>query len=188
MPDGRDHDDGSGTTAVVAMVRGNQLYCANAGDSRATICRKGRGEAVTKDHKPEDAEEKARVERAGGKVEWDRVVARDGKNMLACARSIGDSKYKVCAHAAFAATGRRSSASRGSKRSTQACLHEYVTHRGTRALVLFLQVPPPEGDWSEGPICVTPDVFQITLTPDDAFLVMARYHRDCASLVGGATR
>jgi len=124
----RDHDDGSGTTAVVAMVRGNQLYCANAGDSRATICRKGRGEAVTKDHKPEDAEEKARVERAGGKVEWDRVVARDGKNMLACARSIGDSKYKV---------------------------------------------PPPEGDWSEGPICVTPDVFQITLTPDDAFLVMA---------------
>lgn len=91
----RDHDDESGTTAVVAVLRGDQLYCANAGDSRATICRNGEGKNVTKDHKPNDPEEEARVKAAGGSVVWDRVVAEDGKNMLACARSIGDSKYKV---------------------------------------------------------------------------------------------
>lgn len=70
----RDHDDESGSTAVVAMLRGNQLYVANAGDSRATICRKGEGVAVTKDHKPDDPEEEKRVIKAGGKVMEDRVM------------------------------------------------------------------------------------------------------------------
>ncbi|KAL3905300.1 MAG: hypothetical protein SGPRY_010961, partial [Prymnesium sp.] len=124
----RDHDDESGTTAVVAMLRSDQLFCANAGDSRATICRGGQGKAVTRDHKPDDPEEEARVVRAGGQCTWGRVVATDGKNMLACARSIGDSKYKV---------------------------------------------GPPHGDWSEGPICVTPEVFQLTITSEDRFLIMA---------------
>ena len=88
-------DDESGTTAVVAVLRGNQLVVSNAGDSRASICSKGVGTAVTKDHKPEDPEEEERVRKAGGKMEWGRVAAPDGKNYLACARSLGDSKFKV---------------------------------------------------------------------------------------------
>ena len=88
-------DDESGTTAVVALLRGNDLYVANAGDSRATICSGGVGTALTKDHKPDDPEEEERVRKAGGKCEWGRVAAPDGKNFLACARSIGDSKFKV---------------------------------------------------------------------------------------------
>lgn len=31
----------SGCTAVVALLRGNELYVANAGDSRCIICRNG---------------------------------------------------------------------------------------------------------------------------------------------------
>jgi len=31
----------SGSTACVAVIRNNQLFVANAGDSRCVICRKG---------------------------------------------------------------------------------------------------------------------------------------------------
>lgn len=31
----------SGSTAVVALLRGNELYVANAGDSRCVVCRNG---------------------------------------------------------------------------------------------------------------------------------------------------
>ncbi len=32
----------SGCTAVVALIRGNKLYVANAGDSRCIVCREGK--------------------------------------------------------------------------------------------------------------------------------------------------
>ena len=43
----------SGCTAVVALIRGNKLYVANAGDSRCVVCRDGKavemsaGETIT---------------------------------------------------------------------------------------------------------------------------------------------
>ena len=42
----------SGTTAVVAMLRGIDLYVANAGDSRCVLCRKdGVAYNMSDDHK-----------------------------------------------------------------------------------------------------------------------------------------
>ena len=52
-----------GGTQVVAVVRGNTLVVANAGDSRCVCSRAGTAVAMTQDHKPTDAEEHARIMR-----------------------------------------------------------------------------------------------------------------------------
>ena len=46
---------------MVALVRGNQLLVANAGDSRCVACHEGEAVAMTHDHKPTDAPEHARI-------------------------------------------------------------------------------------------------------------------------------
>ena len=84
-----------GTTAVVSVIVGNTLYVANAGDSRAIICRKGKGEGITHDHKPEDDTELARITAVGGLVDFGGVIKPGGGNYLKCARSLGDREYKV---------------------------------------------------------------------------------------------
>jgi hypothetical protein len=63
----------SGTTAVVVFVRGDDLYTANVGDSRAILATqtaKGlRPVELTFDQKPELVAERTRIEAAGGIVE-----------------------------------------------------------------------------------------------------------------------
>ena len=56
----------AGATAVVVLVQGNKLYIANAGDSRAMLCRAGNVVELSHDHKPNAATERARIEGAGG--------------------------------------------------------------------------------------------------------------------------
>ncbi|GAB1601087.1 probable protein phosphatase 2C 58 isoform X1 [Argonauta hians] len=80
----------SGCTAVVALVQGNQLVVANAGDSRCVLCSKGKAIDLSIDHKPEDDVEKSRIEAAGGKVTSDGRV-NGGLNL---SRAIGDHSYK----------------------------------------------------------------------------------------------
>ncbi|CAH8603553.1 unnamed protein product [Schistosoma bovis] len=84
----------SGTTACVAVlvpVNGViRLYVANAGDSRAVLCRGGAAVDLSNDHKPEDEDEKARIVAAGG------TVTRDGRvnGGLNLSRALGDHSYK----------------------------------------------------------------------------------------------
>lgn len=80
----------SGCTAVVALIRGNDLYVANAGDSRCIVCRNGKAIEMSLDHKPEDQPEKERVVKAGGEVTTDGRV-NGGLNL---SRAIGDHAYK----------------------------------------------------------------------------------------------
>ena len=49
---------------VVALVKGNTLVVANAGDSRCVCSRDGTAIAMTADHKPTDKEELARISKA----------------------------------------------------------------------------------------------------------------------------
>ncbi|CAG9783837.1 unnamed protein product [Diatraea saccharalis] len=81
----------SGCTAVVALLRGNELYVANAGDSRCIICREGKAIDMSIDHKPEDAPELERITKAGGKVSNDGRI-NGGLNL---SRAIGDHSYKL---------------------------------------------------------------------------------------------
>ncbi|KAJ3703617.1 hypothetical protein LUZ61_007322 [Rhynchospora tenuis] len=77
-----------GSTAVVAVVSGCQIICANCGDSRAVLCRGGQAVPLTIDHKPDREDELARIESTGGKVvNWGgpRVQA-----ILAMSRAVGD--------------------------------------------------------------------------------------------------
>ena len=41
------------------------MYIANAGDSRSVLCRKNEAIPLSIDHKPENEEEKKRIEKAG---------------------------------------------------------------------------------------------------------------------------
>ncbi|XP_050777934.1 protein phosphatase 1G-like isoform X1 [Gopherus flavomarginatus] len=80
----------SGTTAVVALIRGKQLIVANAGDSRCVVSEGGKAVDMSHDHKPEDELELVRINNAGGKVTMDgRVNGR-----LNLSRAIGDHFYK----------------------------------------------------------------------------------------------
>ncbi|CAH1646006.1 unnamed protein product [Spodoptera littoralis] len=80
----------SGCTAVVALLRGKELFVANAGDSRCIICREGKAIDMSIDHKPEDAPELERITKAGGKVSNDGRI-NGGLNL---SRAIGDHSYK----------------------------------------------------------------------------------------------
>lgn len=80
----------SGCTAVVALLKENELYVANAGDSRCIICREGKAIDMSIDHKPEDTPEHERITKAGGKVSNDGRI-NGGLNL---SRAIGDHSYK----------------------------------------------------------------------------------------------
>lgn len=80
----------AGCTAVCALVIRGKLVVANAGDSRAVLCRGGTAVALTQDHKPTDDAEMRRIVRAGGEV-------RDGRvnGALNLSRALGDMEYKL---------------------------------------------------------------------------------------------
>jgi protein phosphatase 1G len=63
---------------------------ANAGDSRAVLCRAGRALDLSVDHKPEDETERLRIYAAGGKITCDGRV-NGGLNL---SRALGDHHYK----------------------------------------------------------------------------------------------
>jgi len=77
------------------------IVAANIGDSRAVLCRKNKAWDLSRDHKPNDPTEKARIEGLGGSVIWcgetdefgkpikDRGIFRVNGN-LALSRAIGD--------------------------------------------------------------------------------------------------
>ena len=72
-------------------MRGNDLFVANAGDSRCIVCRDGKAIEMSFDHKPEDEPELKRIENAGGRVTPDGRV-NGGLNL---SRAIGDHAYKT---------------------------------------------------------------------------------------------
>jgi len=79
-----------GCTACVVLITEDSIYCANAGDSRAVIGTKtGDVVELSFDHKPDNENEKKRIQAAGSNVSGGRV---DGS--LAVSRAIGDWEFK----------------------------------------------------------------------------------------------
>merc|ERR1712232_349566 len=91
----------TGCTAVVCCVRDDSIVVANAGDSRAVLCRNGRAIPLSYDHKPHLPEEQDRIANAGGYiveyVSGPHTVMRvcGGLNLT---RAIGDLAYKHNTH------------------------------------------------------------------------------------------
>lgn len=81
----------SGCTAVVALIKDNRLYVANAGDSRCVLSRAGQAIEMSHDHKPTNQIEYNRIKKAGGRVTNDGRV-NGGLNL---SRAFGDHSYKV---------------------------------------------------------------------------------------------
>lgn len=82
--------DKSGSTAIVAFVSPNHVTFGNCGDSRAIFCSNGAVTFSSVDHKPSNADEKNRIEKAGGSVMIQRV-----NGSLAVSRALGDFEYKL---------------------------------------------------------------------------------------------
>lgn len=105
--DKKDMDDGS--TALAIVVRGRtgrpvELLAANLGDCRAVISRGGEAVRVTRDHKPDVADERRRIEKAGGKVVeaggcWrvthETMFKDQLKSFLSVTRALGDRGLKA---------------------------------------------------------------------------------------------
>ncbi|RLN50660.1 hypothetical protein BBJ28_00019893 [Nothophytophthora sp. Chile5] len=86
-----------GATALTLLLRGRTALLSNTGDCRAVLVAKGGDRAVgtqlTTDHKATNADEKERVERAGGLILYVKGVARvDGR--LAVTRAFGDAELR----------------------------------------------------------------------------------------------
>ncbi|XP_020878028.1 probable protein phosphatase 2C 71 isoform X1 [Arabidopsis lyrata subsp. lyrata] len=115
------HTRDAGSTASTAILVGDRLLVANVGDSRAVICRGGNGIllrflishhdswyyllissemnlcalvafAVSRDHKPDQSDERERIENAGGFVMWAGTWRVGG--VLAVSRAFGDRLLK----------------------------------------------------------------------------------------------
>jgi serine/threonine protein phosphatase PrpC len=91
-----DSMDSSGCTAVSCIISPSHIVCASVGDSRAVLGTRPGGiskklscVAMTEDHKPNNPEERKRIEDAGGFVMDDRVNGE-----LAMSRALGDFRYK----------------------------------------------------------------------------------------------
>ena len=91
--------DSSGSCAICVLVLQNNIFLANVGDSRAIIsCGNGKIIAqVSIDHKPDEENEKNRIERAGGVIVRTGAiqVARVMPGRLSVSRSFGDLKAKI---------------------------------------------------------------------------------------------
>lgn len=63
----------AGCTSTVILVTKTEIYCANAGDSRTVMSKRGTARDLSKDHKPDDPLELRRIERSGNFVDNGRV-------------------------------------------------------------------------------------------------------------------
>ncbi|XP_064639435.1 protein phosphatase 1L-like [Lineus longissimus] len=83
----------SGTTGLVALLKGNQLTVANVGDSRGVMCTEnGKAIPLSYDHKPQQLKERKRIKESGGFISFNGVWRVAG--VLATSRAFGDNPLK----------------------------------------------------------------------------------------------
>jgi len=95
LNDPRYEEEVSGCTASVGILSAKKIWVGNAGDSRSVLGVKGRAKPLSFDHKPQNEGEKARINAAGGFVDFGRVNGN-----LALSRAIGDFEFKKSAELA----------------------------------------------------------------------------------------
>jgi len=78
-----------GSTALCLVLYGPDLMVANCGDSRALLYQAGEAMVLTRDHVPEDREEKQRILKLGGTVIGGRLQGK-----LGVSRAFGNMEFK----------------------------------------------------------------------------------------------
>lgn len=78
-----------GSTALVCLIYKSDLITANCGDCRAILSRKGQAIQLTVDHRPDNQNERMRIEKSGGFIASNRVQGK-----LGVTRSFGDFEFK----------------------------------------------------------------------------------------------
>lgn len=53
---------GSGACCVTALIEGQEVVISNLGDCRAVLCRGGMAEALTRDHRVDQEDERKKIE------------------------------------------------------------------------------------------------------------------------------
>ncbi|KAL7496778.1 hypothetical protein ACHAWT_004953 [Skeletonema menzelii] len=91
----KDEFEYQGSTAVAVVLHEasddqRTLISANIGDSRGVLSRGGRAVDLTRDHKPNDDKEKARILAMGEKIEWDHYCKVHRVRNLSLSRAVGD--------------------------------------------------------------------------------------------------
>jgi len=89
--------DHVGCTCVIACITADEIVVANAGDSRAVLCRGGKAVGLSEDHKPNDPGEERRIVAAGGRIEKQNGVGKPCYRVngnLNLSRALGDLEYK----------------------------------------------------------------------------------------------
>lgn len=82
--------ESDGSTAVVALRVGDELYVAHVGDSPAVLWSGGKTTPLINPHKPNRADERERIEQIGGKVSRQRGDVWRVQGTLAVSRAFGD--------------------------------------------------------------------------------------------------
>lgn len=98
-----------GSTSTVALMVGKELYIGHLGDSRAILALQDkplthniyvsdmdlpvRAMRISRDHRPDDPEERQRITDAGGVVVQGRIVGKD--SAINMSRALGDFDFKV---------------------------------------------------------------------------------------------
>jgi protein phosphatase PTC1 len=73
---------------ITELSNSKKCFVGNVGDSRAIICRNGKPIELTKDHRPDDPDERRRVRDAGKKIINNRISA-----CLGVSRALGDKTF-----------------------------------------------------------------------------------------------
>ena len=89
------------------IVVGDRVICANLGDSRALLSRRGDCIELSDDLIPSRPDERQRIQQAGGIVELDRI-----SGSLAISRAFGDFQYKKLGSDELARTLRKTDPAR----------------------------------------------------------------------------
>ena len=87
--------DKSGSCALIALIVNDALFTINLGDSRGLYSKDGGKEfrQLTRDHKPNDPIEQARIEKAGGKVYYANKVMFNGQEVTLDEKNYGGIKF-----------------------------------------------------------------------------------------------
>jgi protein phosphatase 1B len=91
----------AGSTAVICLITPEYFFIANCGDSRAILVSDDEVSLATKDHKPTDALEKDRIDKAGGivylhpQIKKFYIKSNRSEMSFTVSRALGDYAFKM---------------------------------------------------------------------------------------------